>query len=106
MLGAIAGDVIGSIYEFANIKTEDFALFGEGCRFTDDTVCTVAVAHCLLSDGDFGEYLSQYFLRHPNRGFGAFQQLHQHSFGAITTHMTQQKGSPFGDLGVLPAIAK
>ncbi len=71
MLGAIAGDIIGSIYEHSNIKTKDFALFGEGCRFTDDTVCTVAVADCLLSDGDFGEYLSRYFLRHSHRGYGA-----------------------------------
>ena len=38
MLGAIAGDIVGSIYEHANIKTKDFPLFGPGCRFTDDTV--------------------------------------------------------------------
>jgi len=42
MLGAIAGDIIGSIYEFSPIKTKDFPLFGEGTTFTDDTVCTVA----------------------------------------------------------------
>ena len=44
MLGAIAGDIIGSIYEGKNIKTKEFPLFDEGCSFTDDTVCTVAVA--------------------------------------------------------------
>ena len=43
MIGAIAGDIIGSIYEFDSIKTKDFPLFSEGCRFTDDTVLTVAV---------------------------------------------------------------
>ena len=58
MLGAIAGDIIGSIYEHSNIKTKDFPLFGKGCRFTDDTVCTVAVADCLMNDGDFGDYLN------------------------------------------------
>jgi hypothetical protein len=44
MLGAIAGDIIGSSYEFAGIKTKDFALFSPDSRFTDDTVLTIAVA--------------------------------------------------------------
>ena len=38
MLGAIAGDIIGSIYEVRNIRTTDFPLFFQGCTFTDDTV--------------------------------------------------------------------
>ncbi len=42
MLGVIVGDIVGSIYEHRNIKTKDFPLFGRGCRFTDDTVSTVA----------------------------------------------------------------
>ena len=70
MLGAIAGDIIGSIYEHANIKTKDFPLFGDGCRFTDDTVCTIAVADCLMNEGDFADYLGRYAMRHPNRGYG------------------------------------
>jgi ADP-ribosylglycohydrolase len=70
MLGAIAGDIIGSIYEHANIKTKDFPLFGEDCRFTDDTVCTIAVADCLMNKGDFADYLGRYTLRHHTRGFG------------------------------------
>jgi ADP-ribosylglycohydrolase len=70
MLGAIAGDIIGSIYEHANIKTKDFPLFGDGCRFTDDTVCTIAVADCLMNEGDFADYLGRYTLRHHSRGFG------------------------------------
>ena len=43
MLGAICGDVIGSVYEFNNIKSKDFQLFGNKNRFTDDTVMTIAV---------------------------------------------------------------
>ena len=43
MLGAIIGDIVGSRYEFNNIKTEDFPLFDDKCRFTDDTVMTIAV---------------------------------------------------------------
>ena len=48
MLGAIIGDIVGSIYEFDNIKTKDFELFDRECFFTDDTVMSVAVAEALL----------------------------------------------------------
>ncbi len=50
MLGAIAGDIIGSTYEFKrnNIKTTDFPLFSERARFTDDTVMTFAIASALM----------------------------------------------------------
>lgn len=44
MLGAIAGDIIGSVYESNNIKTKEFELFDARCFFTDDTVLTVALA--------------------------------------------------------------
>ncbi len=71
MLGAIAGDIVGSIYEAAPIKRKDFVLFGPGCRFTDDTVLSVAVADCLLNDGDFAGSLRAYARAHPRRGYGA-----------------------------------
>ena len=63
MLGAIAGDIIGSIYEAAPIKTKDFPLFGPGVRFTDDTVCTVASADALMQGGDFAATLREYVRR-------------------------------------------
>jgi ADP-ribosylglycohydrolase len=65
MLGAITGDIIGSIYEFDNIKTKDFELFGPACRFTDDTVLTTAVAEWLVDDGvgDLVEYFSKWYVR-------------------------------------------
>ena len=44
MLGAIIGDIVGSIYEFDNIKTKDFNLFTNEMFFTDDTVMTIAIA--------------------------------------------------------------
>jgi ADP-ribosylglycohydrolase len=50
MLGAIIGDTVGSIYEFNNIKTTDFPLFSDDCRYTDDSIMTVAVADWLLND--------------------------------------------------------
>ena len=51
MLGAIVGDIVGSIYERRNIKTKDFPLFGSRCSFTDDTVMTCAVAEAVMNGG-------------------------------------------------------
>jgi ADP-ribosylglycohydrolase len=71
MIGAIAGDIIGSTYEFDNIKTKDFELFGTDCRFTDDTVLTIAVADWLLhNDADLVERLAHYTYKYPNRSYG------------------------------------
>jgi ADP-ribosylglycohydrolase len=49
MLGAIIGDIVGSVYEWNNIKTKDFPLFTDKCFFTDDTIMTIAVADALLN---------------------------------------------------------
>lgn len=49
MIGELTGDIVGSIYEFNNIKTSIFPLFRETCFFTDDTVLTVALAESLLT---------------------------------------------------------
>jgi ADP-ribosylglycohydrolase len=43
MIGAIAGDIIGSVYEWNRIKSKQFDLFSPDCFFTDDTVLTVAL---------------------------------------------------------------
>jgi ADP-ribosylglycohydrolase len=58
MLGAIVGDIVGSVYEFDNHKSKDFPLFTERSRFTDDTILTIATADALLYyDWDFaGKY--------------------------------------------------
>lgn len=50
MLGALAGDIIGSVYEFWNAKSKDFELFTPHTRFTDDSVMTLAVAKWLVED--------------------------------------------------------
>ena len=78
MLGAIVGDVAGSIYEFANCKRRDIALLDEGCRLTDDSVMTLAVAEALLRyDGDMDslehdviECMRDIGRRYPNVGYG------------------------------------
>lgn len=49
MLGAIIGDIVGSRFEFNNVKSKSFKLFTKECSFTDDTICTVAVADAILS---------------------------------------------------------
>ena len=54
MLGAIIGDTVGSVYEFNNIKTTDFQLFGPRNSYTDDSVMTMAVARWLLDDPQHG----------------------------------------------------
>jgi ADP-ribosylglycohydrolase len=70
MLGAIAGDVIGSRFEHAGIKSKDFELFNRQSVFTDDTVHTVALADSLLHNVPYQEKLREYFHHYPNVGYG------------------------------------
>ena len=71
VLGAIAGDVIGSVHEHAGTKTKHFPLFTSGSRFTDDTVLTVAVADALLHERDYVDCFHEYFTAYPDAGYGA-----------------------------------
>lgn len=71
MLGAIAGDVIGSAWEGSGEKRHDFPLFSEFSRFTDDTVMTMAVAHALLEGHGYAETMREFGRRHPFAGYGA-----------------------------------
>lgn len=57
MLGAIIGDIVGSVYEWHNIKTKDFPLFREDCFFTDDTVMTIAVAEAIMAGGARDDFI-------------------------------------------------
>ena len=52
MIGALAGDTIGSVYEFHNTKDYNFPLFQDNSIYTDDSIMTMAVAYWLLSDAD------------------------------------------------------
>ncbi len=70
MLGAIAGDIIGSTFEGRPIKTTQFPLFAPHSVFTDDTVLTVAVADVVLNDMDYAVVLRSYANRYPNAGYG------------------------------------
>jgi ADP-ribosylglycohydrolase len=70
VLGAIAGDIIGSVYEARPIKTTKFPLFHPRCRFTDDTVLTVALADSLMHGSSFVGLLKQYYRAYPHAGYG------------------------------------
>lgn len=74
MLGAIIGDIVGPRFEFHNTKDYDFELFGKGCNFTDDTICTIAVADAILIRGggemplerDYRISLQHWCQKYPN----------------------------------------
>jgi len=70
MLGSIAGDIIGSVYEARNIHTTDFPLFHKDSCFTDDTVLTVALKDSLLHEVPFAKKLKEYYSLFPNAGYG------------------------------------
>lgn len=74
MLGAVAGDTIGSPYEFAPNKSMDFPLFCTHSKFTDDTVLTIAIADILLKNLDLIDTLKEYSRKYPNAGYGGSYQ--------------------------------
>lgn len=71
MLGAIAGDMIGSPYEYRAIKTTDFPLFGENSIFTDDSVMTLATAQAILEGQDYAQAYRALGRRYPNADYGS-----------------------------------
>jgi ADP-ribosylglycohydrolase len=70
VIGAIAGDIIGSVYEFRRTKTKDFDLFTLGSTFTDDSVLTVAVADAIMKGEDYGAAMRRIGRNYPNSGYG------------------------------------
>ncbi len=77
MIGAIAGDLIGSVYEQHPIKTTDFPLFQPRSRFTDDSVLTVAIADAILTGQPYRDAVRDWGRRYPRAGYGGtfFQWL-------------------------------
>ena len=70
MLGAIAGDIIGSVYENEPVKNKTFPLYQADSRFTDDTVLTIAVADSLLSGKSYAASMKQWGRKFPQAGYG------------------------------------
>ncbi|NLJ56350.1 MAG: ADP-ribosylglycohydrolase family protein [Firmicutes bacterium] len=114
MLGAIAGDIIGSVYERQNVKTTDFELFAPGSTFTDDTVLTVAVAECILKSKNFATTIKTYGRRYPHAGYGlAFREwlasdslLPYNSFGNGAAMRVSPVGFAYNTLEKVLAEAK
>ena len=79
LLGAAAGDVIGSPYEFIGKKIEDFPLFQKMSMATDDTILTAAVAEAILSGRDYGACIREFALEHPGRGYGGMFRMWIHA---------------------------
>lgn len=89
IIGAIAGDIIGSVYEWNNIKTTEFRLLNPDCDFTDDTVLTMAVADCLLNKKDFAQTIWEYGRKYRGRGYG----------GNFAKWLQNDNPKPYGSFG-------
>ncbi len=104
MLGAIAGDVIGSRFEWDNYKAKDFELLHQDCDYTDDSVLTMAVAQALrevfksdnsnqvVADqaaGDFEKHIKDFAVRYPGRGYG----------GMFSQWIYLEDSKPYGSYG-------
>lgn len=89
MLGAISGDIIGSVFEATPIKEKDFPLFSQGSIFTDDTVMTLAVARAILTDKDYGAHMVDLGRRYPHAGYG----------GRFASWLASGGGEPYNSFG-------
>jgi ADP-ribosylglycohydrolase len=114
MLGAIAGDIIGSVYEARPIKTTRFPLFHPLCRFTDDTVLTVALADSLMHGHTYVDQLKRYYRAYPRAGYGgSFHQWAQsersdpyNSWGNGSAMRVSPVGFAFGSMDEVLEHAK
>ena len=72
LLGALAGDVIGSIYEYNAPKNTEFKLFTSSSRITDDSVLTIAVADAIVNQRTYLDSVREYALKYPGSGYGGY----------------------------------
>ena len=70
MLGAIIGDIVGSVYERRPIKSKDFDITNKFCTFTDDSVTTIGIAYAILNKITYKEALLKFCKKYPERGYG------------------------------------
>ena len=70
MIGAVIGDIVGSVFEFDNLRVLDFPLFSSASTFTDDSVLTFATASVLLANGDYTATYQDFSRRYQGRGYG------------------------------------
>ncbi len=106
MIGALAGDIIGSVYERFPLKTTTFPLFHSHCRFTDDSVMTVAVADAILNGADYAASMKKWGRKYPDAGYGGsfFRWIFQddtrpyHSWGNGSAMRVSPVGWAFDDV--------
>ena len=100
MIGAILGDIIGSVYEFdRGNKTKEFPLFSRGCTYTDDSVMTIAVAEALIEAGEHPDAetiheaviraMKKWGRKYPDAGYG----------GGFRLWLRSENSSPYGSYG-------
>ena len=91
MLGAIVGDMVGSVYEnaFLPMKQTDFPAWSRFSCFTDDTVLTVATAEAILTDGDYGAAYRKWANLFPRAGYG----------GTFKKWMIAKNAAPYNSFG-------
>ncbi len=113
MLGAIAGDIIGSVYEFNPIKTKEFPLFSKNSSFTDDTILTIAVADVILKNANYAVKIKEYARRYPSsygfrfRGWAESDSVEPYySYGNGSAMRVSPIGFAFNDLETVLEEAK
>ena len=89
MIGAIIGDIVGSIYEWERIKTKKFDFFSPECHITDDSVCTAAAGDILLHDRPAAPTMQEWCRRYPGAGYG----------GKFKLWIEEQDPRPYGSYG-------
>ena len=94
MLGALVGDIVGSVYEFHNVKYTDFEMFTPWTNFTDDSVMTLAVAKWLMEDESrsmqgLAYYMQELGKKYPNAGYG----------GNFSAWLYQEHPQPYNSWG-------
>lgn len=89
LCGAIAGDIIGSVYEWHTTKNTDFYLFTLSSKFTDDTVMTVANADWLLTGDSLLGVMQDYGNRYPHAGYG----------GMFRSWLREDEPKPYNSFG-------
>lgn len=89
VLGAICGDIIGSEYEWNSTKDYNFGMFLPDAIFTDDTVCTIAIADALTSDKSCAESLKSWCRKYPYAGYG----------GAFRRWIASESAAPYNSWG-------
>ncbi len=114
MIGALFGDIVGSVFEGHPIKHAEFELFSRYSRFTDDSVLTVATADAIMTGASYAEKYREYYRRYPHAGYGGM--FHQWagnagsapygSFGNGSAMRVSPIGWAFNDLETVLSEAK